>query len=164
MALESLADRRAFFQDDGTVAVLASTTTNKVLPDGSFELLLERPVTGLFDRSYYETLDASGWNPVFCVVDEDAVHVHQGQRLMLQGHVFEVKDIEADGTGFTQLKLYWLGRYVVELAYGYGVPYGSLRYGAQTGTFDMSNPPLAYPFTIEGVYDNQSRMDLLTGS
>jgi|GEM_PF-1283764 len=161
MALESLAERRAYFADDGSTAVLGNTTSNTVLPDATFEVILEREVTGFFDRSYLETLDTSGFNPVFLVVDEDAVHIKQNQRLMTHGHVYEVKDIEPDGTGFTQLKLYWLGRYAIELAWGYGVQYGELQYGGKNAKFDMSKPPLAYPFTVGGVYDNQSRVDTL---
>ena len=162
MPIESLTDRRSYFHDDGDIAVFARTVTNVVDPDGDFELLLERKVTGLFDRAYYEQYDSSGYTPVFAVVDEDVLHVEQEQRLMLLGHVYEIKELQPDGEGFTQLQLYHLGRYTVSQAWGYGSPYGALRYGERRGSFDLANPPLDYPYTVSGVYDIVSGIASLT--
>lgn len=161
--METLAERRAYFADDGTDGILGKTLTSAVLADGEFEVILERTVRGLFDRAYLDVLNASEWNPVFLVVDEDSVYIDHGQLVMLKGHVYEVKEVEPDGTGFTQLMLYWLGRYVIDKAWGYGQSYGTLRYAESDVQFDADNLPLAYPFTVGGTYDNKARLNTLSG-
>lgn len=161
--IETAADRAALINDAPDLALFAEIP-DAVDENGQAAVIVQRNVSGLFDRSFRLIGNHEGYHPVFLCVDEDALYLKQHHRLMIKGQVWRVDSSMPDGSGFTQLVLKLLGPYRFDpegLAVRVGFPYvlpGVLG-GASTvhsaETIDPDNPRLRYPYTV-GTYLDHS--------
>lgn len=99
--IESNADRLTFFNPDefGVGAILTSSSSGS-----------EREVVGIFDNQHL-SLDLGAGSVStselqFMCRTSDAVGFTQGDTLDMDGVVYEITDVQPDGTGITVLRLH----------------------------------------------------------
>lgn len=100
MAIESAADRAAFFDADDLA--VAATYTPKGYPHPSSK---SRTVNGIFDHEFVAVADIESETPVFWCVADDVTDATHGASIRVSGADYTIRGSQPDGTGMTRLVL-----------------------------------------------------------